>query len=252
MWGLIAAAWQSPLRWLVPLSAALFASSNLLPPSLGLAKLCGTASYAVRVEQFWLMSQAGLVSPMRPVADWFVMTAAMMLPLTSAACARVKHAVATRLRVWAVLLHLAGYILVWLIAGLMLVPLGFAIEDTATPGLLIGLGMALCWSASPLAQRARNQMHRPLRIRAFGGRALLDSLRSGAVQAGPCILSCWPWMVIPFLAGEAHRPAMVLAALYLWLDRMEPPGGPRWQVPPAIGTMARVLEMRPQLAIVRG
>jgi hypothetical protein len=248
MRGLIAVCFGSPLRWLVPASAAIFSASLLLPSSIGLIVLCGSASATARLEQLRLWADAGLLDPWRLVADWVLMTAAMMLPLTSAACARVAHAAVPRLRTWAVLLHLAAYVLAWLVPGLVLVPLGLAAEASGIPGLAAaGLAAALVWSATPLAQSARNEMHRSFGIRGFGGVALLDSMRSGAAQAVPCVVSCWPWMIVPFLFGEIHRPVMVIAAAYLFLDRMEPPSKPRWRLPPALGVLVRALHSPPRL-----
>lgn len=243
MRGLIAVCLMSPLRWLVPSSAAISGASLLLQSSIGPIVLCGSASTTARLEQLQVWTNAGLLDPWRLLADWTLMTAAMMLPLTSSACARVAHAVVPRLRNWAILLHLAAYVLVWLVPGLLLVPLGLVVEASATPGFAAaGIAVALVWSATPLVQSARNVMHRSSSIRGFGGVALLDSMRFGAAQAVPCVVSCWPWMVVPFLFGDMHRPAMVLVAVYLFLDRMEPPSKPRWRLPPALVILARALD----------
>lgn len=224
------------MRWLVPASLAAFAVSTALPVGLGLTALCGAPDVGARLAQLRLGFASGLVVPWALVPGWMIMTAAMMLPLTSAGCARVLHAVAPALRRRAVSSYLAGYLIVWLLPGIALALAGLAFGPAAEQrGMaLIGCAFALGWSASPIAQRARNAMHRAQPIRGFGPAALLDSGRFGATSAVSCILSCWPWMLVPFLFGDAHRLAMAAITLYLFLDRLEPPSPPRWRLPPAI------------------
>ncbi|VVB48379.1 Putative metal-binding membrane protein (fragment) [Beijerinckiaceae bacterium RH AL1] len=100
------------------------------------------------------------------------------------------------------------------------------------------IGLALLWSASPVAQASRNRCHRLRPIAPFGPNTLRDAVVQGATSGAACVGACWPWMLVPAAAGGAHLAAMVLVTLLLLLERMAPAAPPHWRWPPAVSMVA--------------
>ena len=123
-------------------------------------------------------------------------------------------------------------------AGLPL-PAALLLAILLGPGAsaVLVLGTALIWSASPVAQLAHNRCHRNLRIGAFGPAADRDCLRQGVTTGMACVATCWPWMLLPALAGAAHLAAMAAVAAFLLAARLAPASPVRWRVPQALEVM---------------
>jgi predicted metal-binding membrane protein len=132
-----------------------------------------------------------------------------------------------------------GYAAAWLAAGVALIPAGAALARLPQAATCAGLfGLALLWSASPVAQASRNRCHRMRPIAPFGPQTLHDAVVQGATSGAACVGACWVWMLVPAAASGAHLAAMILVTLLLVLERMAPAAPPHWRWPPPVSTVA--------------
>jgi predicted metal-binding membrane protein len=227
----------SPLPWLFALSAVAYLSLAARPAAGGVASLCG----AFGVMDLWQVVQAAplLWSPGQLAADWVLMVIAMMTPLTALQIAHVGRSSLPGRRAVSVAAFLGGYWTTWFLAIFILFPLGLLVPAIVgdSVDLLAVLGLALAFSASPAAQRARNRCHRMGRIPAFGATALFACARQGLANGGSCVAACWPWMLVPMMAQSYHFLLMLLVGVYLFAERIAPPAQPAWALPPAFGTL---------------
>ena len=187
-----------------------FLATALLPSPYHLSTICGQVSLA-EVPRLYA---DGLFFPsaIQLVVGWLIMTAAMM-PL--------------------LVLDQVAYGFCWLVAGLILAPAAMLLSVAVEPRIGVGLVLvaALLWSASPVAQLARNRCHRTLRIGAFGHPADRDCVRQGVLTGTACVSTCWIWMLLPAMAGNAHLAFMAIVTVVLLADRLAQAGPPCWHLP---------------------
>lgn len=223
-----------PVRGLAGLTAAGFALTAALPPAFHLSTICGRIPLAdlpgLASARLIFPSLAGLA------LGWLAMTLAMMPLLVAGPLAHVRRCSLPRRRLRAMLWFALGYGSCWALAGAALAPAALLLAVVLAPGPAAGLSLAVAvaWSASPVAQMARNRCHRTLRIGAFGLAADRDCLRQGIATGVACVGTCWPWMLLPALAGKAHLAVMAAVAVLLLADRLAPAGPVRWRVPSAL------------------
>lgn len=230
----VAHASTGPLPWLVAASATILTLSALIGPSMSHA---GHGSSHIAVN--------GSLSPDlgfgdnavgQMTFDWLLMVLAMMLPLVSSQVAFARDSVARRWKFAATLWFLSGYVGTWTLFGVILLPTAtiFSAVGSTSFGLLLWLCFSIAWSATPLAQFARNLCHKQLRVGAFGYKTVVDSFLYGARIGGYCFLSCWPWMILPLFIADHHMLAMVGVTLYMFADRISIPAAVKWRTPPAL------------------
>lgn len=238
------AASSETIRLLGGASALGFLISAELPPPYHLSVICGRIAITDTPD----LVATGLFFPslLTLTIGWTAMTLAMMPLFVTGPVAHIRRCTLPRRRFWATLLFGVGYSLCWMAAGVVLAPLALllaSILETWAAAILM-LGIALCWSASPLAQVARNACHRRQRIGAFGVTADLDCVRQGIVMGLACVGTCWPWMLLPAIAGDAHLAVMTMVILILTIDRVDVPSNPRWQAPPLVKIIAITSQSR--------
>ncbi len=231
---------RGALPWLVALSAGSYLLLGFAQPASNVAALCGRLNVAQSVFlpapnlQFSQILQA-------VAADWILMVVAMMAPLVAANLSYVGRVVHTSQKVAASIAFLLGYLCVWILSGLLLVPLAFVLALAgAWIDLSLAFGVAVVWSMSPLAQWARNRCHGTSRMAAFGQEAQADGCWFGLRTGAACVFACWPWMLVPLQVETGHIAVMVLTGLYLFADRIAPPAAPVWRLPPALETVLGV------------
>ena len=230
-----------PLPGLALVAAGGFAASALLPGSDGVTALCGALGRVPLSELPLALGPGWSVWPV--LAEWSLMVVAMMPLLIADPVDNVWRSSLASRRPRALCLFALGYALPWLAAAAVLIPAA-ALLRLALPGwvaLAAALGLALAWSASPLSQVARNRCHRRHRVGAAGPRADRECLSHGLNTGAACVLTCWPWMLVPFAVEAGHMLVMVAVALVLFCERIVPAGAPRWQVPPAFETLRALL-----------
>jgi len=227
-----------PFLWLLGLTGAGFILSSGAAAPVSLSALCGQFSLAGVAGGAAIA--IGLWSPTVLAAAWLVMIVAMMPPLLAQPVDHILRSSPRHRRRRSLFLFSLSYAAMWCAAGLLLVPAAIVLR-LVLPGLWAPLAatlLALAWSASPLAQAARNRCHRVRRIGAFGAAADRDCLRYGLSTGIACTTVCWPWMLVPIAFDAGHLPAMVLVTVLLFADRTAPPAKACWRVPPAFPVLA--------------
>ncbi len=242
---------------LFALSGAAYLALSLLPQTGVVIALCGN----IRIADIWRIAQAAPNgwSPIQFAADWWLMVVAMMTPLAALQVSYVRRSSLPQSRVAAAAAFLAAYWTVWFVTILFLFPLVLTLQSTVgeEADLPVALLLALIYSASPAAQRARNSCHRTGRIEAFGASALAGCARQGLATGASCVAACWPWMLLPLTVQGLHLVPMILVGAYVFADRIAPAVPPAWGLPPAWGTLfgplwvPRTVEVNPSARCLR-
>jgi predicted metal-binding membrane protein len=177
-----------------------------------------------------------LNSPAKLAADWAQMVVAMMSPLVIAPLRHVRDRSFARRRARAMLLFVAGYAAVWMVAGVGLQAMALA-ALWAAPASLVGLGFAvataICWQVSPAKQWCLNRCHRQPQLAAFGAAADRDAFNFGLTNGAACAGACWALMLLTLFVGHGHVVAMIIVTLLVFAERLESPAplGWRWRGP---------------------
>ncbi|MEP3331631.1 DUF2182 domain-containing protein [Sedimentitalea sp.] len=209
-------------------------------PVLCAARLLGTLPSGAELSYVlsWL-------SPAQLMTGWGVMVIAMMLPLTLGPLSHVRKRSLARDANRSALLFVAGYLVLWLLAGAGFVAAAILLRVAfpAVPSLFLGAGMAtLLWQVSPAKQIALNSSHRHQPLSAFG-RGPGAAFRFGATHGVWCLASCGPIMLLALVAPTHGILWMTLAAIYIWAERCEPPRAPALELR-LPGKAARALRYR--------
>ncbi len=185
------------------------------------------------------------------------MLAAMMGPMLALPVRHVLDRSFARRRLRAVMLLLAAYVAVWMVAGMLFLALGLAIPQNVlqSPVFVAAVvGVAFIWECSPFKQRCLNRGHAHTALAAFGVAAELDSLRFGLNHGIWCVGSCWALMLVPEMFPSSHLEVMALVTLWLLAIRLERPRLPGWRLrSPAravrivIARLARLRKPNPEL-----
>lgn len=236
-----------PTAWLIGASIAAFATLAIAARAAPAIQFCGDP-LAVAL----LLATGSFTWALFDVAGslygWLLMFCAMMLPLV---VLPVDHIARTTLRSRlpaTIGAFLVGYMVAWLPIGLAVTLLAAAIRIVAGTawGPAIAAIAAMVWSASPLAQMARNRAHRQPPLAIGKGEAERDCAIFGWRTGSWCALACWPWMVVGMPAGDSVLPMLAITGVLL-AERAMPPGAPRWQLP---RFAAFALALRPYPALL--
>ncbi|HEY8693818.1 MAG TPA: DUF2182 domain-containing protein [Chloroflexota bacterium] len=137
---------------------------------------------------------------------WSLMVMAMMSPLTVAAI----RITAARSLWWrrnrAIAWFLAGYLGLWLVAGVLISATIAAVRLDGWPHLSLiaatAFAAAAVWQLTSTKARALRFCHRTAPIAPAGWRANLDCARYGWLIGRGCLLSCWAMMLACVIAGH--------------------------------------------------
>lgn len=187
-----------------------------------------TADFCLTSAVYWPADVSALLaatainaSPLL-VQSWVTMLLAMMMPLLYQPLFHVWDNSLTQRRVRAIVLFLAGYFVVWLVAMAVLA-LFAAVLRVATGGavasFLVAVGIATSWQMTKLKTVALTRCHRITPLLAFGFAAELASLRYGVHIAGYCVGTCWGIMLLPLAGGTAHLAIMAASSLWMLSER---------------------------------
>jgi predicted metal-binding membrane protein len=172
-----------------------------------------------------------LNSPGKLAAGWALMIAAMMSPLLIAPLRHVQERSFAKRRARAMFLFAAGYMAVWMAAGMGLQAMALAAR-WAEPAPLTGLGLAaviaVLWQVSPAKQWSLNRCHHRPHLAAFGAAADRDAFGFGLANGVPCVGACWALMLLPLFLVQAHLLAMVAVTLFILAERLENPAPLAW------------------------
>ncbi|HTI69221.1 MAG TPA: DUF2182 domain-containing protein [Candidatus Limnocylindria bacterium] len=171
--------------------------------------------------------------PSSLAAGWALMLVAMMLPTLIAPIQHIVSRSFRHRRLQPITLFLAGYALLWMAAGAVLLAaelmLGVLAPKSYLPAAGVGLA-AFVWQCSPIKQRCLNRNHNHTELRAFGWGAKLDALRFGVSHGFWCIGSCWALMLFPMLLPQGHTAAMAAMTFLMISERLDPPAPLSWRL----------------------
>jgi predicted metal-binding membrane protein len=179
----------------------------------------------------WQMLLAA--NPPGPLAGhWALMLLAMMAPMLVAPIYHIRISSFDRRRMRSTILFAAGYGMIWMAAGVVIVAVelmvAWLLPRSYLPAAIVGI-IAVIWQASPFKQRCLNRCHSHRPLAAFGIAADLDVFRFGLEHGLWCTGSCWAAMLFPMLLPEGHFVAMAAVAVLMFCERLDPPRVPAWR-----------------------
>ena len=184
--------------------------------------------------------------PASLAGHWALMLVAMMAPMLVAPIYHIRISSFARRRARSTMLFAAGYVVIWMAAGVMIVAVelivAWVLPRSYLPATIVG-AIAVVWQASPFKQRCLNRCHSHRPLAAFGIAADLNVLRMGLEQGLWCTGSCWATMLFPMLLPEGHLVAMAAVAALMFCERLDPPRAPAWRWR-GFGTAGRCLSLR--------
>jgi predicted metal-binding membrane protein len=221
--------------WRVALAAASLAAWSVL--ALGerdttLPAFCSPGGLGVAPRSASLDLGLALNAPATLALGWLLMLTAMMTPLIVAPLRHVRDRSFARRRARAMLLFVAGYIAVWMVAGVPLQALALVVQSSVLdPLACLGLGAAAAtlWQVSPAKQWCLNRCHRRPQLAAFGLPAERDALGFGLSHGAACIGACWALMALPLLFEQGQVLAMTAVAGFVFAERLERPAPLEWR-----------------------
>jgi predicted metal-binding membrane protein len=219
------------------------AASCCPPPTLGMA---------LSADSLRLLLERN--PPASLALGWLLMLAAMMAPMLATPVRHVlDHSFAQR-RTRTVLLFLAAYVAVWMIAGTILILIALVLRVlvslTVIPLVVAALGV-LIWHGSPHRHRCLIRGHAHPALAAFGRAADIDALRFGLRHGFFCVGSCWGLMLLPELLARNHIAVMAAVTIWLLAERLNRPLPPRWRFR-GVGKAARALLAQARAAVASG
>jgi predicted metal-binding membrane protein len=148
------------------------------------------------------------------LGGWALMSVAMMVPVTLPAVRHVGLNSIRRRRRWAMAVYVASYVAVWVLFGVLALALLWALRSTGPDErqLVVGaLVIATLWQLTAWKRRAVLACQRTVPLPPTGWRADYGCAHFGVRQAGRCVISCWPLMLLMAVVG--HSNLIVMAAL---------------------------------------
>jgi len=226
---------RRPDAWLVVLgSTSLVAWSVLALDGRGLTPPVFCAAGVLRAVPLSVTFDLALLfnSPAQLASGWALMVAAMMSPLIIAPLRHVRDRSFARRRARAMLLFVAGYMAVWMVAGVGLQAVALAARSAApAPPAWLGLAAAtaIVWQISPAKQWCLNRCHRRPHLAAFGAAADRDAFDFGLTNGASCAGACWALMLLTLFAGAGHLLGMIAVTLFVFGERFESPAPLAWR-----------------------
>jgi predicted metal-binding membrane protein len=205
---------RHPEWWALAISA--LAWSHLLFPR----SIIGCACLANAPASEW----SGMQVWTRGLSSWFVMILGMMLPLMIIPVRAAAFGSLWYRRHWAVSTFLAGYLAIWMTAGV-----GYLLIQTFLLGARVtdsrwAIGAAFfaaaAWQVTPLKRRFSAACHRTTPLAPDGWRAHRDCLVFGVEHGIQCVGNCG-FLMLAAMLSPWHQAMMVVATLLLLYDRYQ-------------------------------
>jgi predicted metal-binding membrane protein len=224
-----------PHSWLLLLTAIIliawallaFGGSASFLPAFCTAQTWSTVPLAVSLDLALLFNSPGQLA-----TGWVLMVVAMMLPLAIAPLWHVRERSFARRRGRSTVLFVAGFIAIWMAAGIILQTTALLARwAVPMPLACLGLAMAvaLLWQISPAKQWCLNRCHQRPQLEAFGFAADFDAFRFGVRNGAACAGACWALMLSMLLIGQGQLPAMIAVTLFSLAESLEDPAPLAWR-----------------------
>lgn len=193
--------------------------------------LCNTTSVEPLASLLEMMLEANPFSSQ--LMGWGLMVLAMMLPKLIIPIQFVCDRSFKSYRLLSSLLFILGYLLSWMLAGVLMVAIIMVVNllmpMSYLPALILLL-IAIIWQFSPIKQRFLNRGHDHWPLSAFGWKARRDVLLFGMAHGMWCIGSGWALMLLPMLLPEGHNLAMLIVTFIMLSEHLEYPKYPEWNI----------------------
>jgi predicted metal-binding membrane protein len=161
--------------------------------------------------------------------NWALMLIAMMSPVLIPPIRHVWLQSFRHRRTRSIGLFVAGYALIWLGAGALLLAAELSIVQLARQWYLPAAALpGLLWQFSPIKQHCLNRCHAYTPLASFGFAADRDAFRFGVNHGMSCVGSCWALMMFPMLLPRWQFSAMLTVAFLILSERLDQPVWPRW------------------------
>lgn len=194
-------AWERPEWWVLALAAAVWAVM---------------IRHAIQHGEH---AHHHVMTAPEEILHWLLMVVAMMAPLLLDSVRTVAFRSYRRRRHIAIATFLAGYLAVWLLAGLPVALIrAFAWSHTHGAAAAAFVVAAL-WSLSGPHARALSACHGTRPLAPEGWPATRDAVAYGMWIGRACVVSCWPLMLACTLTGHSLI-AMVGGAAIGALERL--------------------------------
>lgn len=218
VWAFVALGW---VGLLLPLSSRGGRQSHDMPAMTGMAGMPGMArGHSPEADPAWwpelgmhlLMWGAMVLATMLPLVVWNLRQVGARSPRD-----RRRHATAE---------VAAGWLVVWLGAGLVLCAAVFLAMRTTSTALVVAVAVAVAVAWQPTSvKRVSVARHHRTFAPPLGRTARLACARFGGTLGRDCLVACWPSMLVMSVAG--HRLSVVVPLAWLsWRDRRRPPDRP--------------------------
>lgn len=162
---------------------------------------------------------------------WFLMLLAMMLPKMIIPVRFICSRSLAKNRFWCSTLLLGGYLMIWMMAGIILSGLVILLNQTGSANLLLIsllLIVVFVYQGSPVKQVCLNHSHHHHVVAAFGLEAFKDSFRMGVTHGLWCVGAGWALMLLPLLLPVNHFLTMLLITLIMLSEHFRQPDRPKW------------------------
>jgi predicted metal-binding membrane protein len=157
--------------------------------------------------------------------SWFVMTVAMMFPMMLDPIRITASRSLWHRRHRAIVGFLAGYLMPWMLFGIVTMVLVAVMQSQTGVGPAIAASFAFAaaalWQLTSKKRRAVIACHRTMPLAPKGWRADRDCLRYGWMIGSSCLVSCWALMLACLMSGHSF-PAMLCATSVVWIERNKP------------------------------
>jgi predicted metal-binding membrane protein len=225
---------QGAARWLVPFWIAIASAWLLLALGesvLSLPAFCSAGGIGA-LPLSASFDLALLTNALPHLASgWLPMVIAMMLPLAIAPIEHVRERSFARRQVRSMLLFVAGFVALWIVAGVVLGGLAWLLRGVMPAPISVGLAIvaALLWQVSPAKQWCLNRCHQRPPLAAFGFAADTDAVRFGVTNGAACAGTCWALMLPMLLIGQGQLAAMIAVTLFSLAESLEKPAPLTWR-----------------------
>lgn len=135
-----------------------------------------------------------------------LMVMAMMLPLITPLIDQVRSRVVQLWRIGAIFFFIAGYILIWGLAGVLLSALHLGIELSGSFRLslfLLALTFACLWQSSHQKAKALIACHSTVPLPARSFTLIMHSFHYGIKRGEACVKTCGNLMFLPAIFGSS-------------------------------------------------
>jgi len=145
-----------------------------------------------------------------PMVQWMVMTAAMMFPMITSPLRATAERSLWKRRHRAILGFLIGYVVCWLIAGIVIVLMRVPSRAEVAIGALVIAG---AWQLTRTKRFALSGCHFMIPLAPCGWRADRDCVAYGWLVGTRCVVSCWALMLACFVTGHSLMAMAGLTAI---------------------------------------